>query len=255
MSINAGDLGLIPELGKCPGVGNGNSLQYSCLKILWQRSLTGYSPWGHKEVDLTEHAHSRGSLCVQGGWSLLSGSSFCWGYRQAGGCLQDGEWCEKERMGCLGASKDGHSFPPSSPTPPEPDYCVIQLIAQWSLFWVKSTSATPSLAMLSPAYLKHRRPWGLHPELGCWSPSPCRSWDWPVCIGVDCLLPFQFKQKNRSARQTQGQSCASFSPCKAAGGCLSQRNRFAQWNVYLVSLADPGNTPATLPLPANQAVS
>ena len=22
-----------------------------------QRSLVGYSPWGHKELDLTEHAH------------------------------------------------------------------------------------------------------------------------------------------------------------------------------------------------------
>jgi len=32
---NAGDLrevGLIPELGRCPGEGNGNPLQYSCLE-------------------------------------------------------------------------------------------------------------------------------------------------------------------------------------------------------------------------------
>ena len=28
----AGDLGLIPGLGRCPGVGNGNPLQYSCLE-------------------------------------------------------------------------------------------------------------------------------------------------------------------------------------------------------------------------------
>ena len=28
---NAGDAGLIPGLGRSPGVGNGNSLQYSCL--------------------------------------------------------------------------------------------------------------------------------------------------------------------------------------------------------------------------------
>ena len=28
---NAGDVGLIPGLERCPGVGNGNSLQYSCL--------------------------------------------------------------------------------------------------------------------------------------------------------------------------------------------------------------------------------
>ena len=29
---NAGDLGLIPESGRSPGEGNGNSLQYSCLE-------------------------------------------------------------------------------------------------------------------------------------------------------------------------------------------------------------------------------
>jgi len=28
----AGDLGLIPELGRCPGEGNGNPPQYSCLE-------------------------------------------------------------------------------------------------------------------------------------------------------------------------------------------------------------------------------
>ena len=30
-SANAGDTGLIPELGRYPGEGNGNLLQYSCL--------------------------------------------------------------------------------------------------------------------------------------------------------------------------------------------------------------------------------
>ena len=28
----AGDTGSVPELGRCPGGGNGNSLQYSCLE-------------------------------------------------------------------------------------------------------------------------------------------------------------------------------------------------------------------------------
>ena len=31
-ACNAGDLGLIPGLGRSPGEGNGNPLQYSCLK-------------------------------------------------------------------------------------------------------------------------------------------------------------------------------------------------------------------------------
>ena len=31
-ACNAGDLGLIPGLGRYPGEGNGNPLQYSCLE-------------------------------------------------------------------------------------------------------------------------------------------------------------------------------------------------------------------------------
>ena len=31
-AYNTGDLGLIPELGRSPGKGNGNPLQYSCLE-------------------------------------------------------------------------------------------------------------------------------------------------------------------------------------------------------------------------------
>ena len=30
--VNAGDAGLIPGLGRSPGEGNGNPLQYSCLE-------------------------------------------------------------------------------------------------------------------------------------------------------------------------------------------------------------------------------
>ena len=34
-AYNAGDLGLIPGLGKLPAEGNGNPLQYSCLENPW----------------------------------------------------------------------------------------------------------------------------------------------------------------------------------------------------------------------------
>ena len=46
---NVGDLGLIPGLGRSPGEGHGNPLQYSCLENSYgQRSLAGYSPWDCK---------------------------------------------------------------------------------------------------------------------------------------------------------------------------------------------------------------
>ena len=46
----------IPGSGRSPGEGNGNSLQYSCLKnpmgrAAWQAA---YSLWGRKELDTTE---------------------------------------------------------------------------------------------------------------------------------------------------------------------------------------------------------
>ena len=43
----ARDVSSVPGLGRSSRVGNGNPLQYSCLG---QRSLAGYSPWGHKRV-------------------------------------------------------------------------------------------------------------------------------------------------------------------------------------------------------------
>ena len=50
-ACNAGDLGLIPGLGRCPGEGHGNPFQYSCLENPHgQRRLAGYSPWGRKRT-------------------------------------------------------------------------------------------------------------------------------------------------------------------------------------------------------------
>ena len=58
-ACNAGDLGLIPGLGRSPGGGNGNPLQYSCMENLHgQRRLVGYSPGGRQILDtaeVTEH--------------------------------------------------------------------------------------------------------------------------------------------------------------------------------------------------------
>ena len=49
-ACNAGDAGLITGSGRCPGEGNGNPLQFLPGKSHEQRSLVGYSPWGHKRV-------------------------------------------------------------------------------------------------------------------------------------------------------------------------------------------------------------
>ena len=54
-ACKVGDLGLIPGSGRSPGEGSGNPLHYSCLEN--SMDLVGYSPWGHKESDMTERLH------------------------------------------------------------------------------------------------------------------------------------------------------------------------------------------------------
>ena len=47
-----GDTGLIPESGRSPREGNGNTFQFSCLENHGQRSLEGYRSWIRKRVGL-----------------------------------------------------------------------------------------------------------------------------------------------------------------------------------------------------------
>ena len=68
---NVGDLGSIP-----PGGGHGNPLQYSYLENPHgQRSLVGYSPWGRKELDATEHIKNKNKTLPQKPTAILSANS------------------------------------------------------------------------------------------------------------------------------------------------------------------------------------
>ena len=60
--------GLIPGLGRYPGAGHGNPLQYSCLKNPHgQRSLVG-SPQGRRELATTEATQWYSTVNLLGGW-------------------------------------------------------------------------------------------------------------------------------------------------------------------------------------------
>ena len=50
-TCNVGDLASIPGSGRSPGEGNSYPLQYSGLENPMDRSLTGYTLWGCKELD------------------------------------------------------------------------------------------------------------------------------------------------------------------------------------------------------------
>ena len=50
-ACNVGDLGSIPGLGRSPGEGTGNSLQYSCLRIPWMEKPCGLQFTGSQRVE------------------------------------------------------------------------------------------------------------------------------------------------------------------------------------------------------------
>ena len=57
LPANAGDVSSIPGLGRSPGGGNGNPLQYTCLENLmdrgaWQARVHGVTRVGHDLHDL-----------------------------------------------------------------------------------------------------------------------------------------------------------------------------------------------------------
>ena len=83
-ACNAENLGLIPRLGRSLGEGNGTHSSILAWRRKWQptpvflpgefhgqRSLVGYSPWGHKESDRTDRLtlsfiHRKGQMtCLQ----------------------------------------------------------------------------------------------------------------------------------------------------------------------------------------------
>ena len=85
-TVNAGDPGSIPGLGRSPEEGLGYPLQYSWASLVathssilaWRipmdrgSALAGYSPWGCKELDTTEPSSSWSCSAMRGtGTELL----------------------------------------------------------------------------------------------------------------------------------------------------------------------------------------
>jgi len=59
-------VGLIPELGRSPGM----AMHYNTVawKIPWTEELVGYSSLGCKELDTTEHTHPHTSMLKHKHW-------------------------------------------------------------------------------------------------------------------------------------------------------------------------------------------
>ena len=64
-ACNAEDPSPIPGLGRSSAGENGNPLRYSCLENPWTEEPGRlYSPWGCKESEATEQAHTLAHLIV-----------------------------------------------------------------------------------------------------------------------------------------------------------------------------------------------
>ena len=62
-AASAGDVGSIPGLGRCPGEGNGNPLQYSCLENAMDRGARQGTVHGvaKSQTQLSEHTGTFGN--------------------------------------------------------------------------------------------------------------------------------------------------------------------------------------------------
>ena len=80
-TCNTGDPGLILGLGRSPGEGNGNSLQYLVWKIAWTEKSGGLQSRGSQEIDMPEPL-KRTQVCLK--WLIWTkGENSAYGMSQS----------------------------------------------------------------------------------------------------------------------------------------------------------------------------
>ena len=58
LPTNAGDMGSVSGMGRSPGEGNGNPLQYFSWKVPWTEEPGGLQSMSCKVSDMTKHANT-----------------------------------------------------------------------------------------------------------------------------------------------------------------------------------------------------
>ena len=67
---DTGDLGSIPGSGRSLRGGNGTHSSILASKIPWMEDLEDYSPWGHKESDMTEQLNNSNNKIINNSVTL-----------------------------------------------------------------------------------------------------------------------------------------------------------------------------------------
>ena len=124
---NAGDLrdaGLIPGSGRSPGRGNGNPLQYSCLRIPRMEEPGGLRPIAPQSQYTAEAAqHTCGTYCVVESPEVFGMEISCISASCFSRCSGNHRWAastnvRSEGNGCMGAA--GPSLTPRASEHPGP---------------------------------------------------------------------------------------------------------------------------------------
>ena len=161
------DPGLIPGLGRSPGGGHRNPLQYSCHG---QRSLVGHSPWSCKELDLTKHA----AVC----------NIRCWTSGSEG---ERAEWGHLEMVLCCKSSAHFQIFQKQAKSGPLHlgkkimSSCPSQELASLSSLKTFIRRRSSAVVWLSPPQihtLKSYPPSGAIRRWALW--EVLKSWDWSL---------------------------------------------------------------------------
>ena len=90
-ACNAGGLGSIPGLGRSPGGGNGNPLQYSCLenpmnRRAWRAPVHKVTKSQTRLKQLSMHTYILSQFLFKLGWYFLRGEAVCMDLKLA--CFQ-----------------------------------------------------------------------------------------------------------------------------------------------------------------------
>ena len=130
---DARDSGSIPELGRSPGVGNGNPFQYSCLdNFIDREAWQDYSPGDCKELAMIERTHTYTSYSKGGSRIGWTGCCAVWISKTMNVEIYDSRWKQSNQV--MGNDHHTCSFHVAE-TWGKNEFCVVSLHHAIDVSW------------------------------------------------------------------------------------------------------------------------